>query len=213
LVDALDSYIPIPERDTSKPFLMPIEDTMTIPGRGTVVTGRVERGELVLVDEQGKKKEPEVEIIGFVSTIKAIITSIETFKMSLDKAIAGDNVAFLLRGIKREQVQRGQVLAMPNSIKPHSKFKASVYILTKEEEGRHTPFVKNYRPQFYFHTTDITGTIELPEGIAMVMPGDNLELIINLASEVGVAIEENTKFSIREGGKTVGKGMITEIIK
>jgi elongation factor Tu len=212
-VDTLDNYIPTPERDTSKPFLMPIEDTMTIPGRGTVVTGRVERGELVLVDEQGKKREPEIEIIGFTPTIKAIVTGIEMFKKSLDKTIPGDNIGILLRGIKREQVQRGQVLAIPGSIKPHNKFKASCYILKKEEGGRHTPFVKNYRPQFYFHTTDITGTIELPAGIEMVMPGDNLELIISLASEVGVAIEKNTKFSIREGGITVGKGMVTEIIK
>jgi len=208
LVNKLDEYIPIPERDTSKPFFMPVEDTMTIPGRGTVVTGKIEKGKLVL-----KKGEAEVEIVGFTPTIKAIVTGMEMFKKTLDEAIAGDNVGFLLRGIKREQVQRGQVLAMPNSIKPHSKFKANVYILKKEEGGRHTPFVKNYRPQFYFHTTDITGTIELPEGIAMVMPGDNLELIISLASKVGVAVENNTKFSIREGGITVGKGMVTEIIK
>ena len=203
LMDAVDNWIETPERDTDKPFLMPIEDVFTITGRGTVVTGRVERGQLKLNDE--------VEIVGLKDTQKTVVTGIEMFRKSLDYAESGDNAGVLLRGISREDVERGQVLAKPGSVTPHTKFKAQVYVLTKEEGGRHTPFFSNYRPQFYFRTTDVTGVIELPEGVEMVMPGDNVEMTVELIAPI--AIENGTKFSIREGGRTVGSGSISEIIK
>ena len=201
LMDAVDSWIPTPERDTDKPFLMSIEDVFTITGRGTVVTGRVERGQLKLNDE--------VEIVGIRDTQKTVVTGIEMFRKQLDYAEAGDNAGVLLRGISREQVERGQVLAKPGSVKPHSKFKAEVYVLSKEEGGRHTPFFSNYRPQFYFRTTDVTGVITLPEGVEMVMPGDNVTMEVELIHPI--AIEKGTKFSIREGGRTVGAGVVSEI--
>ena len=203
LMDAVDTYIPTPVRDTDKPFLMSIEDVFTITGRGTVVTGRVERGQLKLNDE--------VEIVGIKPTQKTVATGIEMFKKSLDYAEAGDNAGVLLRGISREQVERGQVLAKPGSVTPHKKFKAAVYVLTKEEGGRHTPFFANYRPQFYFRTTDVTGVIELPAGVEMVMPGDNVDMTVELIHPI--ALEQGTKFSIREGGRTVGAGSISEIIE
>jgi len=203
LMDAIDTWIQTPERDTDKPFLMPIEDVFTITGRGTVVTGRVERGRLQLNDE--------VEIVGLRDTQKSVVTGIEMFRKQLDYAESGDNAGVLLRGISREDVERGQVLAKPGSVTPHTKFKAQVYVLTKEEGGRHTPFFSNYRPQFYFRTTDVTGVIELPEGTEMVMPGDNVEMTVELIAPI--AIEKGTKFSIREGGRTVGSGNISEIIK
>ena len=203
LMKAVDEYIPTPERDTDKPFLMSIEDVFTISGRGTVVTGRVERGQLKLNDE--------VEIVGLKDTKKTVATGIEMFRKSLDYAEAGDNAGVLLRGINREDVERGQVLAKPGSVHPHKKFKASVYVLSKEEGGRHTPFFSNYRPQFYFRTTDVTGVIELPQGVEMVMPGDNVEMTVELIASV--ALENGTKFSIREGGRTVGAGTVTEIIE
>ena len=203
LMKAVDEYIPSPERDTDKPFLMSIEDVFTISGRGTVVTGRVERGTLRLNDE--------VEIVGLKPTKKTVVTGIEMFRKSLDEAMAGDNAGVLLRGIAREEVERGQVLAKPGSVTPHHKFKASVYVLTKEEGGRHTPFFSNYRPQFYFRTTDVTGVIELPEGVEMVMPGDNVDMTVDLIAPV--ALEKGTKFSIREGGRTVGAGVVSEIIE
>ena len=203
LMEAVDSYIDNPVRDTDKPFLMSIEDVFTISGRGTVVTGRVERGKLNLNDE--------VEIVGLKDTKKTVVTGIEMFRKSLDYAEAGDNAGALLRGIAREDVERGQVLAKPGSVTPHTKFKASVYVLTKEEGGRHTPFFTNYRPQFYFRTTDVTGVIELPAGVEMVMPGDNVEMTVELIAPV--ALENGTKFSIREGGRTVGAGSVSEIIK
>ncbi len=203
LMAAVDEYIPDPVRDNDKPFLMSIEDVFTISGRGTVVTGRVERGQLKLNDE--------VEIVGLRETKKTVATGIEMFRKSLDFAEAGDNAGVLLRGIAREDVERGQVLAKPGSVTPHKKFKASVYVLTKEEGGRHTPFFSKYRPQFYFRTTDVTGIIELPEGVEMVMPGDNVEMTVELISSV--ALEQGTKFSIREGGRTVGAGSVTEIIE
>ena len=203
LMDAVDSYIPAPQRDSDKPFLLPIEDVMTISGRGTVVTGRVERGMLKLGDE--------VEIVGIKPTKKSVVTGIEMFRKSLDYAEAGDNAGVLLRGVNRDEVVRGQVLAKPGTVTPHTKFSASVYVLTKEEGGRHTSFRANYRPQFYFRTTDITGVISLPEGVEVVMPGDNVELTVELIHPV--AIEKGTKFSIREGGRTVGAGNVTEIIK
>ena len=203
LMDAVDSYIPDPIRDKDKPFMLPIEDVLTITGRGTVVTGRVERG-LVKLNE-------EVEIIGIKPTIKSVVTGIEMFRKLLDFAEPGDNVGVLLRGINRDQVVRGQVLAKPGSVTPHTKFTASTYVLKKEEGGRHTAFLSNYRPQFYFRTTDITGVITLPAGVEMVMPGDNVELTVELIHPV--AIEKGTKFSIREGGRTVGSGSVTEIIK
>ena len=203
LMAAVDSYIDDPVRDTDKPFLMSIEDVFTISGRGTVVTGRVERGQLKLNDE--------VEIVGLRETKKTVATGIEMFRKSLDYAEAGDNAGVLLRGIAREDVERGQVLAKPGSVTPHHKFKASVYVLTKEEGGRHTPFFSKYRPQFYFRTTDVTGVIELPEGVEMVMPGDNVEMTVELISPV--ALEKGTKFSIREGGRTVGAGSVSEIIE
>ena len=203
LMAAVDDYIPTPDRDTDKPFLMSIEDVFTISGRGTVVTGRVERGRLNLNDE--------VEIVGLKDTRKTVVTGIEMFRKSLDYAEAGDNAGVLLRGINREDVERGQVLAKPGSVHPHKKFKASVYVLSKEEGGRHTPFFSNYRPQFYFRTTDVTGVIELPQGVEMVMPGDNVEMTVELIASV--ALENGTKFSIREGGRTVGAGTVTEIIE
>ena len=202
-MDAVDNWIETPVRDTDKPFLMPIEDVFTITGRGTVVTGRVERGKLNLNDE--------VEIVGLKPTKKSVVTGIEMFHKQLDYAEAGDNAGVLLRGISREDVERGQVLSKPGSVTPHTKFKASVYVLSKEEGGRHTPFMTNYRPQFYFRTTDVTGVIELPEGGEMVMPGDNVEMTVELIAPI--AIENGTKFSIREGGRTVGAGKVTEIIE
>ncbi|MGE9997572.1 elongation factor Tu [Catenibacterium mitsuokai] len=203
LLDTMDSYIPDPARETDKPFLMPVEDVFTITGRGTVATGRVERGQLNLNDE--------LEIIGIHETQKTVATGIEMFRKLLDYALAGDNIGVLLRGINRDQIERGQVLAKPGSVHPHKKFNAHVYVLTKDEGGRHTPFFGNYRPQFYFRTTDITGVIELPEGTEMVMPGDNVEFTVELIHPI--AIESGTKFSIREGGRTVGAGNVTEIIE
>ena len=203
LMDACDTYIPAPTRDTDKPFLLAIEDVMTISGRGTVVTGRVERGSAKLGDE--------VEIVGIRDTQKSVITGLESFRKTCDFVQAGDNVGVLLRGINRDQVQRGQVLAKPGTVTPHTKFKASVYVLTKEEGGRHTAFLSNYRPQFYFRTTDVTGVITLPAGTDMVMPGDNVELTVELIHPI--ALEKGTKFSIREGGRTVGAGTVNEIVK
>jgi len=203
LMDAVDSYIPTPTRDTDKPFLMPVEDVFTITGRGTVATGRVERGQLKLNDP--------IEIVGIKDTQNTVATGIEMFRKLLDYAESGDNVGVLLRGINRDQIQRGQVLAKPGSVHPHKKFKSQVYILSKDEGGRHTPFFANYRPQFYFRTTDVTGVIELAEGVEMVMPGDNVELTVELIAPI--AIEKGTKFSIREGGRTVGSGNISEIIE
>ena len=203
LMAAVDEFVPDPVRETDKPFLMSVEDVMTITGRGTVATGRVERGEVKLSEE--------VEIVGIHETRKTVITGLEMFRKQLDVAQAGDNIGALLRGINRDEIQRGQVLAKPGSVNPHTNFKAQVYILTKEEGGRHTPFVSNYRPQFYFRTTDVTGVITLPEGTDMVMPGDNVEMTVELIAPI--AIENNTKFSIREGGRTVGSGNVTEVIK
>uniref|UniRef100_UPI00352AE870 elongation factor Tu n=2 Tax=Aerococcus urinaeequi TaxID=51665 RepID=UPI00352AE870 len=202
LMEAVDSYIPEPERDNDKPFMMPVEDVFSITGRGTVATGRVERGEVRTGDE--------VDIVGIAEQIgKTVVTGVEMFRKNLDYAQAGDNIGALLRGVQREDIQRGQVLAAPGSITPHTKFKAQVYVLSKEEGGRHTPFLTNYRPQFYFRTTDITGVITLPEDVAMVMPGDNVDMDVELIHPV--AIEDGTKFSIREGGRTVGAGTITTI--
>jgi elongation factor Tu len=201
LMDACDSYIPLPQRDVDKPFLMAVEDVMTITGRGTVATGRVERGTL--------KPNDEVEIVGIMDTRKAIVTSLEMFRKTLDFAEAGDNVGALLRGIDRDQVVRGQVICKPGSVTPHTKFSGQVYVLKKEEGGRHTAFTNNYRPQFYFRTTDVTGTITLPEGTQMVMPGDHVELDVELIHPI--AIEQNTRFAIREGGHTVGAGTVTKI--
>ncbi|MEM5568489.1 elongation factor Tu [Aerococcus urinaeequi] len=202
LMEAVDTYIEEPERDNSKPFMMPVEDVFSITGRGTVATGRVERGEIRTGDE--------VDIVGIAEQIgKSVVTGVEMFRKNLDYAQAGDNIGALLRGVQREDIQRGQVLAAPGSITPHTKFKAQVYVLSKEEGGRHTPFLTNYRPQFYFRTTDITGVITLPEDVAMVMPGDNVDMDVELIHPV--AIENGTKFSIREGGRTVGAGTITAI--
>ena len=203
LMAAVDEYIPDPTRETDKPFLMSVEDVMTITGRGTVATGRVERG----VVNMGE----EVEIVGIRETRKTVITGLEMFRKQLDFAEAGDNIGALLRGVNRDEIQRGQVLAKVGSVHPHTKFKAQVYVLSKEEGGRHTPFVSNYRPQFYFRTTDVTGVITLPEGTDMVMPGDNVEMTVELIAPI--AIENGTKFSIREGGRTVGAGNVTEIIE
>ena len=203
LMEAVDTYIPTPTRDVDKPFLMPVEDVFTITGRGTVATGRVERGQLNLNDE--------LEIVGIKETQKTVATGIEMFRKLLDYAESVDNIGVLLRGINRDQIQRGQVLAKPGSVHPHTKFKGQVYVLSKDEGGRHTPFFANYRPQFYFRTTDITGVIELPEGTEMVMPGDTVELTVELIHPI--AIEQGTKFSIREGGRTVGSGNISEIIE
>jgi elongation factor Tu len=203
LMDAVDSYIPTPDRPIDKPFLMPIEDVFTISGRGTVVTGRVERG-IVKVGE-------EVEIVGLGDTRKTVATGVEMFRKLLDEGRAGDNVGVLLRGIGKEEVERGQVLAKPGSITPHTKFKTEVYILTKEEGGRHTPFFKGYRPQFYFRTTDVTGVAQLPEGVEMVMPGDNVTLEVELITPI--AMEEGLRFAIREGGRTVGAGVVTAVVE
>jgi len=203
LMDAVDEFIPTPERDTEKDFLMPIEDVFSISGRGTVVTGRVERGTLTVGEE--------VEIVGFKPTVKTTVTGIEMFRKELDKAEAGDNCGVLLRGIKKDEVERGQVLAKPGTITPHTTFEAEVYVLSKEEGGRHKPFFSGYRPQFYIRTTDVTGSITLPEGVEMVMPGDNVQMTVELIAPV--ALEEGTKFAIREGGRTVGAGIVTKIIK
>jgi elongation factor Tu len=203
LMDAVDSYIPLPERPIDQPFLMPVEDVFNIEGRGTVATGRVERGIL--------KKMEEIEIVGLTDTQKTTVTDIEMFRKLLDEARAGDNVGLLLRGVKKENVQRGQVLAKPGSIKPHKKFKAEVYVLSKEEGGRHTPFFSNYRPQFYFRTTDVTGSVKLPEGVEMVMPGDNVSIEVELICVI--AMEKTMRFAIREGGRTVGAGRVAEIIE
>ncbi|MGB5880157.1 MAG: elongation factor Tu [Thermoanaerobaculia bacterium] len=203
LMDAVDAYIPVPERDVDKPFLMPIEDIFSISGRGTVVTGRIERG-VVKVGE-------EVEIVGIRPTAKTVVTGVEMFRKLLDQGQAGDNVGVLLRGTKKDEVERGQVLAKPGSITPHTKFKGEVYVLTKDEGGRHTPFFNGYRPQFYFRTTDVTGASELPEGTEMVMPGDNVNLTVELIAPI--AMEKGVRFAIREGGRTVGAGTVTEIIE
>jgi elongation factor Tu len=202
-MEAVDSFIQEPVRDVDKPFLMPVEDVFTISGRGTVVTGRVERG-VVRVGE-------EIEIVGFKATQKTVATGVEMFRKLLDEGQAGDNIGVLLRGTKREEVERGQVLAKPGSITPHTNFNAEAYVLTKEEGGRHTPFFNGYRPQFYFRTTDVTGVVKLPEGTEMVMPGDNINVEIELITPV--AMDEGLKFAIREGGKTVGAGIVTKIIQ
>ena len=202
LADALDNYIPEPKRDVDKPFILPIEDVFSISGRGTVVTGRIEQG-IVKVGE-------EVEIIGIKDTVKTTCTGVEMFRKLLDEGRAGENVGILLRGTKREDVERGQVLAKPGSIKPHTKFEAEVYILSKDEGGRHTPFFKGYRPQFYFRTTDVTGAVELPEGVEMVMPGDNLKFVVELIAPI--AMDEGLRFAIREGGRTVGAGVVAKIL-
>jgi elongation factor Tu len=203
LMDAVDSYIPQPERPIDKPFLMPVEDVFSISGRGTVATGRVERG-VVKVGE-------EVEIVGIRETAKTVVTGVEMFRKLLDQGQAGDNIGVLLRGVKRDEIERGQVLAAPKSITPHTKFKAEAYILTKEEGGRHTPFFNGYRPQFYFRTTDVTGIVDLPEGVEMVMPGDNVSMTINLITPI--AMDKELRFAIREGGRTVGAGVVAEIIE
>ncbi|HLN25310.1 MAG TPA: elongation factor Tu [Patescibacteria group bacterium] len=203
LMKAVDAYIPQPERAKDRPFLMPIEDVFSISGRGTVVTGRVERGVL--------KVGEEVEIIGIKNTVKTVCTGVEMFRKLLDQGEAGDNIGALLRGTKREDVERGQVLAAPGSITPHTKFNAEAYVLTKEEGGRHTPFFTNYRPQFYFRTTDVTGTVDLPEGVEMVMPGDNVSMVVTLIAPI--AMDEGLRFAIREGGRTVGAGVVASIIE
>jgi len=202
-MEAVDSFIPTPERDVDKPFLMPVEDTMTITGRGTVATGRVERGVL--------KAGEQIEIIGIREATKTTVaTSMEMFRKTLDTVQAGDNAGILLRGVERKDIERGQVLAKPGSIKPHTKFEGEVYILSKEEGGRHTPFFKGYRPQFYFRTTDVTGNLDLPEGVEMVMPGDNVTIVGELIAPI--AMEEGLRFAIREGGHTVGAGVVTKIL-
>ena len=203
LIDEMDAYIPTPKRDMEKPFLMPIEDVFSISGRGTVVTGRIERGIVHVGDE--------VEIVGIKDTEKTICTGVEMFRKLLDQGEAGDNVGVLLRGTKREDVERGQVLAKPKSITPHTHFEAEVYVLSKDEGGRHTPFFNNYRPQFYFRTTDVTGAVDLPEGVEMVMPGDNVKMIVNLIAPI--AMEDGLRFAIREGGRTVGAGVVSKIIE
>jgi elongation factor Tu len=203
LMEAVDSYVPLPTREIDKPFLMPVEDVFTISGRGTVVTGRVERGRI--------KVGEDVEIVGFRPTVKTVATGVEMFRKILDEGQAGDNVGILVRGIKREDVERGQVLAKPASITPHTRFKAETYILTKEEGGRHTPFFKGYRPQFYFRTTDVTGSVVLPEGVEMIMPGDNITMDVTLITPI--ALETGLRFAIREGGRTVGAGVVTEVIQ
>jgi elongation factor Tu len=203
LVASMDEYFPQPERQIDKPFLLPIEDVFSISGRGTVVTGRVERG-IIKVGE-------DVEIVGLKPTIKTTCTGVEMFRKLLDEGRAGDNVGVLLRGTKREEVERGQVLAHPGSIKPHTKFEAEVYVLSKEEGGRHTPFFKGYRPQFYFRTTDVTGECQLPEGVEMVMPGDNIQMVITLIAPI--AMEDGLRFAIREGGRTVGAGVVAKVIE
>ena len=203
LMDAVDSYIPDPVRDTDKPFLMPVEDVFTITGRGTVATGRVERGQIKVNDV--------VEIVGLGASKQTVVTGVEMFHKSLDAAMAGDNAGLLLRGVQRNEIERGQVLCKPGSIHPHTKFTAEVYVLKKEEGGRHTPFFNGYRPQFYFRTTDVTGTIELPAGVEMVMPGDNIKMTIELSKEI--AIEQGLRFAIREGGRTVGSGVVSQVIE
>ena len=203
LMQSVDDYIPLPDRPLDKPFLMPIEDVFSISGRGTVVTGRIEQGKIVVGEE--------IEIVGIKDTVKTTCTGVEMFRKSLDEGQAGDNAGLLLRGVAKDDVERGQVLAKPGSIKPHTKFKVEVYVLTKEEGGRHTPFFANYRPQFYFRTTDVTGSVTLPEGTEMVMPGDNVTLTVELISPI--AMDTGLKFAIREGGRTVGAGVVTEIIE
>jgi elongation factor Tu len=203
LMDAIDSYIPEPERDVDKPFLMPIEDVFSISGRGTVVTGRVERGIIHVGDD--------VEIVGIRPTLKTVCTGVEMFRKLLDEGQAGDNIGVLLRGTKRDEVERGQVVAIPGTITPHTKFKAEVYILSKEEGGRHTPFFSGYRPQFYFRTTDVTGVLTLPEGVEMVMPGDNVAIEAELITPI--AMEKELRFAVREGGRTVGAGVVSDIIE
>ena len=203
LMDAVDSYIPTPERDIEKPFLMPVEDIFTIQGRGTVATGRVERGKV--------KVNETVEIVGIRPTQKTVVTGVEMFKKLLDEGVAGDNVGLLLRGVERKDIERGQVISKPGSITPHTKFKAEAYVLTKEEGGRHTPFFTGYRPQFYFRTTDVTGVAHLPEGVEMVMPGDNVQMSIELIAPI--AMEKGLRFAIREGGRTVGAGTVSEVIE
>jgi elongation factor Tu len=203
LMDSVDSYIPQPERPVDQPFLMPVEDVFSISGRGTVATGRVERGAV--------KVGEEVEIVGLRPTAKTVVTGVEMFRKLLDQGQAGDNIGALLRGTKREDVERGQVLCKPGSVKPHTKFKAEAYVLTKDEGGRHTPFFANYRPQFYFRTTDVTGIVKLPAGTEMVMPGDNISVEVELI--VPIAMEEKLRFAIREGGRTVGAGVVAKILK
>jgi len=202
LLEAMDSYIPEPVRETDKPFLMPVEDVFSIAGRGTVATGRIERGKI--------KVGEEVEIVGLKATTKTVVTGVESFRKLLDEGLAGDNVGCLLRGVKREDIERGQVLAKPGSVTPHTKFKANVYVLTKDEGGRHTPFLNGYKPQFYFRTTDVTGTVKLPQGVEMVMPGDNIEMEVELM--MPIAMEKEVRFAIREGGRTVGAGVVTQVI-
>jgi elongation factor Tu len=201
LLDAVDSYIPEPVRETDKPFLMPVEDVFSITGRGTVATGRIERGKV--------KVGEEVEMVGLGAAKKTVVTGVEMFRKLLDEGFAGDNVGLLLRGVGKEEIERGMVLAKPGSITPHTKFKAEVYVLTKEEGGRHTPFFNGYRPQFYFRTTDVTGAVKLPDGVEMVMPGDNVQMQIELISPI--AMEKELRFAIREGGRTVGAGVVTEV--
>ncbi|GBD31325.1 MAG: elongation factor Tu [Gemmatimonadales bacterium] len=203
LLDALDTYIPVPERDVDKPFLMPVEDVFSITGRGTVATGRIERGKVKVGDE--------VELVGFGAQRKTVVTGVEMFRKLLDEGVAGDNVGLLLRGVEKDEVERGMVIAKPGSVTPHTKFESEVYVLTKEEGGRHTPFFRGYRPQFYFRTTDVTGTVDLPEGVEMVMPGDNTKMIIELITPI--AMEEGLRFAIREGGRTVGAGVVTKILQ
>jgi elongation factor Tu len=203
LYNALDTFIPEPKRETDKPFLMPVEDVFTITGRGTVATGRIDRGKI--------KVGEEVELVGFGTNKKAVVTGVEMFRKLLDEGQAGDNVGLLLRGTEKAEIERGMVLAKPGSIPPHTKFNAEVYVLTKEEGGRHTPFFKGYRPQFYFRTTDVTGSVELPEGVEMVMPGDNIQMLIELITPI--AMEEGLRFAIREGGRTVGAGVVTKILQ
>jgi elongation factor Tu len=203
LLDALDTYIPVPQRDVDKPFLMPVEDVFSITGRGTVATGRIERGRVKVGDE--------VELVGFGAERKTVVTGVEMFRKLLDEGVAGDNVGLLLRGVEKDEVERGMVIAKPGSVTPHTKFESEVYVLTKEEGGRHTPFFRGYRPQFYFRTTDVTGTVDLPEGVEMVMPGDNTKMTIELITPI--ALEEGLRFAIREGGRTVGAGVVTKILQ
>jgi elongation factor Tu len=203
LLAALDSYIPIPERDVDKPFLMPVEDVFSITGRGTVATGRVERGRV--------RVQEEVELVGFGAEKKTVVTGVEMFRKLLDEGVAGDNVGLLLRGVAKEEIERGMVLSEPGTVTPHTKFEGEVYVLTKEEGGRHTPFFRGYRPQFYFRTTDVTGDVDLPEGVEMVMPGDNTKMVIQLITPI--AMEEGLRFAIREGGRTVGAGVVTKILE
>jgi len=203
LLEALDSYIPVPERDIDKPFLMPVEDVFSITGRGTVGTGRIERGKV--------KVGEEVEMVGFGANRRTVVTGVEMFRKLLDEGQAGDNVGLLLRGVDKDEIERGMVLAQPGSVTPHTQFEAEVYVLTKDEGGRHTPFFKGYRPQFYFRTTDVTGNVDLPEGVEMVMPGDNTKMLINLITPI--AMEEGLRFAIREGGRTVGAGVVTKIVE